>query len=108
MLRALRRLAKKIVGMRRSLRSRARGRSRFLTARFKDPRASNALGFRLRHDLAYRLYLPSGSSRRDTLPLIVMLHGCKQNALIFANGTRMNALAEEYRREVKLQTPLQA
>ncbi len=73
------------------------GRSRFLTARFKDPRVSKALGLPLRRGLGYRLYLPSGSSRRDTLPLIVMLHGCRQDALSFAKGTRMNALAEEYR-----------
>jgi len=97
MLRALRRLAKKIVGMRRSLRSRARGRSRFLTARFKDPHASGVfrLGLR-RHDLGYRLYLPTGSSRRDSMPLAVMLHGCNQDPLSFAEGTRMNMLAEEY------------
>jgi poly(hydroxyalkanoate) depolymerase family esterase len=98
MLRSLRGWFKKAVSTGLAIgRSQKEGRGRFLTARFKDPRASNALGFRLRRDLAYRLYLPSGSSRRDTLPLIVMLHGCKQNALIFANGTRMNALAEEYR-----------
>jgi len=78
-------------------RSRRRGRSRFLTGKFKVPRVSNALGFRLQRDLGYRLYLPSGSSRRDTLPLIVMLHGCNQDALSFANGTRMNALAEDSR-----------
>src|ERR1700722_13336185 len=97
MLRALRRLVKKLVGMRRSLRSRARGRSRFLTARFKDPHASGV--FRLgqrRHDLGYRLYLPTGSSRRDSMPLAVMLHGCNQDPLSFAAGTRMNMLAEEY------------
>src|ERR1039457_1141147 len=34
--------------------------------------------------LGYRIYLPSGSSRRDSLPLIVMLHGCQQNSLSFA------------------------
>lgn len=73
------------------------GRSRFLTARFKDPRVANDLGRRLRRDLGYRLYLPGGSSRRGSLPLIVMLHGCRQDALSFAEGTRMNALAEEYR-----------
>ncbi|HEY4971122.1 MAG TPA: PHB depolymerase family esterase, partial [Steroidobacteraceae bacterium] len=83
--------------MRRSLRSRARGRSRFLTARFKDPHASGVfrLGLR-RHELGYRLYLPTGSSRRDSMPLAVMLHGCSQDPLSFAEGTRMNTLAEEY------------
>ncbi len=97
MLRTLRRLVKKIAGMRRSLRPRTRGRSRFLTARFKDPHAAGAfrLGLR-RHDLGYRLFLPTGSSRRGTMPLAVMLHGCHQDPLSFAEGTRMNVLAEEY------------
>jgi poly(hydroxyalkanoate) depolymerase family esterase len=74
----------------------AKGRSRFLAARFKDPHAASLFG-RSRRGLAYRLYLPTGSARRDTLPLVVMLHGCSQDPLSFANGTRMNALAEEYR-----------
>jgi len=64
-----------------------RGRSRFLAAKFKD--SSRELG--------YRLYLPSGSSPRDSLPLFVMLHGCKQDSQEFADGTRMNTLAEEGR-----------
>jgi poly(hydroxyalkanoate) depolymerase family esterase len=75
----------------------AKGRSRFLAARFKDARATGLFGYVSRRGLAYRLYLPTGSARRDSLPLVVMLHGCRQNPLSFANGTRMNALAEEYR-----------
>jgi poly(hydroxyalkanoate) depolymerase family esterase len=74
-----------------------KGRSRFLAARFKDPRAASLFGHDSRRGLAYRLFLPTGSARRDSLPLVVMLHGCRQNPLSFANGTRMNALAEEYR-----------
>jgi poly(hydroxyalkanoate) depolymerase family esterase len=74
-----------------------KGRSRFLAARFKDPRAASLFGHDSRRGLAYRLYLPTGSARRDSLPLVVMLHGCRQNPLSFAGGTRMNALAEEYR-----------
>jgi poly(hydroxyalkanoate) depolymerase family esterase len=78
-------------------RSPGMGRSRFLKARFKDPHASDVFRLGMRRELGYRLYLPSGSSGRDSLPLIVMLHGCRQDSLSFAEGTRMNALAEEGR-----------
>lgn len=42
----------------------------------------------------YKTYLPSQHAAHG-LPLIVMLHGCKQNPDDFAAGTRMNDLAEE-------------
>ena len=79
------------------LRSPEIGHGRFLAARFKDPQASALFRHSRRFELDYRLYLPSGSSRRDSLPLIVMLHGCRQDPLSFAEGTRMNTLAEEGR-----------
>jgi poly(hydroxyalkanoate) depolymerase family esterase len=44
--------------------------------------------------LAYKLYTPIGSVRRK-LPLVVMLHGCKQSAAEFAAGTGMNKRADE-------------
>jgi poly(hydroxyalkanoate) depolymerase family esterase len=43
----------------------------------------------------YRLYLPR-CYRGQSLPLVVMLHGCRQTPEEFATGTRMNQLADEY------------
>ena len=52
---------------------------------------SNAAGQR-----EYKLYQPGGG-HAGPLPLLVMLHGCKQNPDDFARGTQMNRLAEVHR-----------
>ncbi|WP_170235655.1 extracellular catalytic domain type 1 short-chain-length polyhydroxyalkanoate depolymerase [Verticiella sediminum] len=44
--------------------------------------------------LSYCLYKPEQGAP-DGMPLLVMLHGCKQTAEDFAQGTRMNQLADK-------------
>ncbi|WP_414446962.1 PHB depolymerase family esterase [Burkholderia sp. 22PA0099] len=44
--------------------------------------------------LGYALYVPNGLP--DGAPLVVMLHGCQQDADQFAQGTRMNLLADRH------------
>ncbi|EUC18327.1 esterase, PHB depolymerase family [Burkholderia sp. YR290] len=45
--------------------------------------------------LQYGLYLPAGKPIKHA-PLVVMLHGCTQSIDEFAEGTRMNLLADRY------------
>lgn len=59
------------------------GKGKFLSASCTNPAGTRA----------YKLYVPSAYSGQS-LPLIVMLHGCKQNPDDFAAGTSMNAVAE--------------
>jgi len=58
-------------------------------ARFIEGTYRNQAGSR-----AYRLFIPSGY-HGQSLPLVVMLHGCTQSPEDFAAGTRMNFIAEE-------------
>ncbi len=44
--------------------------------------------------LAYALYLPAAPATTEGMPVIVMLHGCKQTAESFAAGTRICRVAE--------------
>ena len=45
----------------------------------------------------YRLYKPPGVRRNERLPLLVMLHGCVQDAEGLAASSRMNAIAARER-----------
>lgn len=45
----------------------------------------------------YRLYRPPDVALREKLPLLVMLHGCRQDANAFAESTRMNRIARQHR-----------
>jgi poly(hydroxyalkanoate) depolymerase family esterase len=45
----------------------------------------------------YRLYKPSGVRRNERLPLLIMLHGCGQDAEALAASSRMNTVAERER-----------
>jgi poly(hydroxyalkanoate) depolymerase family esterase len=62
------------------------------TGRFVNCHHSSAHGSR-----SYKLYVPRAYGEQDgaPMPLVVMLHGCKQNPDDFAAGTRMNQLAEQ-------------
>ena len=57
--------------------------------RFIEHSYSNPAGTR-----AYKLFIPS-RHQHQSLPLVVMLHGCTQSPDDFAAGTRMNFVAEE-------------
>jgi poly(hydroxyalkanoate) depolymerase family esterase len=50
---------------------------------------------RLVNHLQYGLYVPAGFAY-ESMPLVVMLHGCTQSIDEFAEGTRMNVLADRY------------
>ncbi len=58
-------------------------------ARFETRTFAGSVGSR-----TYKVYVPS-TYAGQSLPVVVMLHGCTQNPDDFARGTRMNAVAEE-------------
>ncbi len=65
------------------------GRSNKAPGRFIKRSYTNRAGTR-----GYKVYLPA-RYHGQSLPVVVMLHGCKQTPDDFAEGTRMNRLADE-------------
>ena len=53
--------------------------------------------FGLQGGRRFRLYRPPDMQRGERLPLLVMLHGCGQDARSFATSTRMNRVASRER-----------
>ncbi len=45
----------------------------------------------------YRLYVPADAPLGQPMPVMVMLHGCKQDSADFARGTGMNTLADQHK-----------
>ncbi|MFP6561005.1 PHB depolymerase family esterase [Paraburkholderia sp. B3] len=62
----------------------------------RDEHIAPATPQRAARTLAYGLYLPAGHDDPSGLPLVVMLHGCQQSMDTFAEGTRMNLLADRH------------
>lgn len=78
---------------------RAAGRS--LGARYRPPPGDGSwlMGLVMAADGPRRYYLfrPAGARFGEKLPLLVMLHGCHQDARTFAASTRMNGMAARER-----------
>jgi poly(hydroxyalkanoate) depolymerase family esterase len=85
-LKILQRLASGVAFLKRALRFQ---RGNNAPGRFVKRSYTNRAGTR-----AYKIYLPA-RYHGQPLPLIVMLHGCKQTPDDFAAGTRMNQLADQ-------------
>lgn len=69
--------------------------------RRKPPRGAGewiaGLAFGAAGARGFHLHRPPGVKRDERLPLMVMLHGCGQDARRFATSTRMNAIANRER-----------
>jgi poly(hydroxyalkanoate) depolymerase family esterase len=80
--------------LRRLLRPAVARPSEWRAGAFRDVQVGRRFGRPRGRELGYWLYLPGGRAPGQAVPLIVMLHGCAQDAAEFAAGTRMNAIAQ--------------
>jgi poly(hydroxyalkanoate) depolymerase family esterase len=80
--------------VRKPTRSSARGKaaSRAGKGTWRRARFTGVAGSR-----SYRVYVPLGLRRTTKVPLLLALHGCTQNGLDFAAGTRFNDLADKHK-----------
>jgi len=72
-------------------------RGRWVHGSHRESAGILALAAFLSPERPYQLYLPLDHTAAEQLPLLVMIHGCKQDASAFTAGTRMNALADRER-----------
>ncbi len=69
--------------------------SQWIAGVYRETPVTGRFGRRSQRELKYYYYRPEGRAGAGTLPLVVMLHGCAQDATQFAAATRMNAAAQE-------------
>ncbi len=72
----------------------ARAARMWLEGTYHQPRSRGLIGRTRHRKLDYRLFLPTRRTAAMRVPLLVMLHGCTQDAEAFAAGTRMNSIGE--------------
>jgi len=80
--------------VRKPVRSSARGKAASTPGKgtWRRARFTGVAGSR-----SYRVYVPRGLRRTTKVPLLLALHGCTQNGLDFAAGTRFNDLADKHK-----------
>ncbi len=69
----------------------------WMRGRFRTTHRTHFTDASSRQSCNYFLYVPAALTTTDKAPLLVMLHGCHQDGVTLAEGTRMNALADRHR-----------
>ena len=85
--------------MKRTLRAAPSARKRTSAKRTPAPELLWSTGFAIGAAAArrYRMYKPPGVRSTERLPLVVMLHGCLQDAEALAASSQMNRIAARER-----------